>query len=519
MARPGRSWASVPTSIRKAGSVLARQAFRAARSTWRRMNRLVCRLVGRTTVTLAVDGDTVRVVIFKGGEVVRWGTVRLGEGPHTVRSLLREMGVRKGRIVSDMPLGTALTRVMALPKVPARHLAQIVQTEAQEAFPFRLGEMDLAWRPVGNGTGESILAAVASREALDSHMHRLQKAGVHPKALYPKEVALAALVGQGLVVYLGEQDTAIVPVVGWMPKVVYRLPLPGDGFDSHREAILIADAVKQAQAYVRGNSGCKEGKPLPVVLVGNPERGAWLTPALQRLLKYPLQTLAVPAFHPADFPTAAYAVNLGLALAHRAVSANHLGRAGALVPNMLPARYRPRPFPLTSALAITALLALGVSALWVTGQVARVGEEKARLSSLVGEIQARHRLLRLTAAQAATLERQARGLEQQTSAVQSLLRTLRQEREALLARLEAITNTALEAGVQVSGVSLQSEVFSLAGTATTYEAAIRYATGLRLSGLFQDVRLLRMDASGSGGEQGMIAFQIKALVGTSQEHK
>lgn len=520
MARVEWAWMHWASTLQRKGKGLGKWALSAFPLAQRRARRWTERLLGRTTVTLALEGDSARVVVFKGSAVVRWGAVHLGKQEHALRTLLRGMGVRKGRIVSALPLCNALARRVALPRVPRHLLPQAALAEAQEVFPFAPGEADLAWRPMRNGAGESILAVAVPKEAIDSHIQSLQSEGVHPTAVYPKEVALAALVGQGLVVYLGEQDTAVLAVLEGIPRVVYRVPLPQEPPEAQRQALLIADAIEQAQAYVRGNNGGKGSQPLPVILVGDPEREAWLAPALQNLLDKRPQPVAVPLSHPPHFPASAYAVNLGLAIAHGIGAPGYWGKAGLFpAPNVLPRRHRPRPFPLVLGVGLLALPLLGLLAVWGTGQVARRGEEVSRLSARLEHIQASQRLQRLTAAQAANLERQAKGLEQMATAAQSHLGTLRQEREALLARIEAITQGAQEAGVKVSGVSLQADAFSLGGTAPTYEAAIRYATGLRLSGLFADVRLLRMDAAGGGGEQGMVSFQIKALVGNTPGHK
>ncbi|GBD11333.1 hypothetical protein HRbin23_00991 [bacterium HR23] len=492
------------TLVRR-GWGIARRRLSTVHRAWGKAKRWVGRLFGRTTITMNPEGNALQVVALKGGEVLRWATVPLdGNTPQGVRSVLGGWGMRGGRVVSALPLCTALVRPLPLPRVPRKHLSQVVLAEAPEAFPFSPGEVDLAWTSMRNGGGEGVLAVAVPKDAVDSVVAMLQQWGIRPKALYPKEVALSALVPHGLVVYLGGEDTALLLALEGIARVVYRVPLAREG-DGEREAVLLASSIEQVLAYGRGMGWTKGGQPLPIVLAGNPERGARLAPLLERHLGRPLERLAVSLPRPPNFPIEAYAVNLGLALADRPE------RGGLVAPNLLPSRHRPRPVSLPLLVGLCAVVVLAPLAVWGTSRAEERVGEASRLSARLEEVRNQERLRRLALAQSTALERQAQGLESVITAVQGHLGRLRQEREDLGKRLGVLLTTAREGGVQVSAISVQADGFSLTGTADSFGDVLSYATRLRLSGLFGSVRLLRMGAM--GGEGGRVAFQMKALAG------
>ena len=116
---------------------------------------------GRPLVTLSLDDDTMRVVAFQGRKVVAWGTASLekksvsaGEDVPTLdadgsatedgvsteksgstleerqavrlRSLLDELGISGGSMVTDLPLYTPIMRRLEMQKLRGRHVAPLI---------------------------------------------------------------------------------------------------------------------------------------------------------------------------------------------------------------------------------------------------------------------------------------------------------------------------------------------------------------------------------------------------------
>ena len=100
-------------------------------------------------VTVSLDRDIIRVVVFRGREVLAWGTTQAKElvtgeedsdlqeegQANRLRTLLRHLGVRRGRVVTDLPLHTPLMRHLQLPKMRRRYVERVVISEVLAGIP------------------------------------------------------------------------------------------------------------------------------------------------------------------------------------------------------------------------------------------------------------------------------------------------------------------------------------------------------------------------------------------------
>ncbi|HZA25968.1 MAG TPA: PilN domain-containing protein, partial [Dehalococcoidia bacterium] len=89
----------------------------------------------------------------------------------------------------------------------------------------------------------------------------------------------------------------------------------------------------------------------------------------------------------------------------------------------------------------------------------------------------------------------------------------------LLARLSTITDTAVPAGVSLSGVAPLGGDFSVVGTASSHAETLSYAANLKESPLFADARVIRVDGSGGAdpSSETSVSFQIRVSVPQTEE--
>ena len=366
-----------------------------------RLPRSVNRLVRTTVLTISIEDAAVRMVVFRGRQVVAWksawigdefgplagsGSAEAGELRHQVTPALIKRVIQgaergHGKIVVDLPAYTSLIRNLTLTKVGRRYLGPIVESELLESLPFGKNQVDLSWcsRPsTGLTDGQlEVFALAVPKAETERTTGLLVDSGISPSRAYAKSTALACAVGisNTLIIHFEDNMAAIVPVLQGEPKVVHKLTCPRDETSPETAYKALAQAVEQADEFSHGfeDAGDEEAgnPPAPVVLTGDIFGAGIDSQALAEVLQRPVSTLRTfinqPLNHPPDFPAGQYASNIGLFLAARTgirpwETASHRTPSGHIprnVPpalNVLPKRHMPPPLPVLPVLVFLALL-------------------------------------------------------------------------------------------------------------------------------------------------------------------
>ena len=342
----------------------------------------ISQIFSRRNVTLTLKDGVIRAVVFKGRKVVTWGTASLADKPLAeaddpdaqekgqndhVRVFLRELGVGHGRVVTDLPLHTALTRHLPLPKIGRRYLEQVILSEVSETIPFSVEEMDLAWHVRSNDTGQEALTVAVSKEAIDDHVRLMKESGIRIKAIYSKAAALAhaCALSDGIVAHLEPSRGEFVLVRQWVPRAVYQMKLPESDTSPQQFAEEVSRAVEHVAGYHQHVGPGDGSRPLPVVLTGQLSSKSSLVEALQQALQRDVLPFEPPMEYPDHFHPSEYAANLGLALADQSRTKPRSSTSSHGVPsvNLLPERHLPRSLPVRPTAIFVALLLFGVVAL------------------------------------------------------------------------------------------------------------------------------------------------------------
>ncbi len=497
-------------------------------------------LGGGSIVTVSLDHDVIRVVVFRGKQVVGWGTASADESPgddgdddlpgekqaSRVLALLEQLKVRGGRVVTDLPLNAPLLRHLHVPKMRRRYLQDVIEAEVKETIPFSLEEIDLAWHAQKNGAGEDVVAAAVSKQTMDTHVQLLADAGLRPRAVYPRALALAhaADIAEGIVTVVEPTRASFVLVRGRVPQAVYEVDLKAKSASVADQAQAVARAVEEVAGFAQSLDHAGSDQPLPVVLTGQSSSEGPLSDQLRQTLQREVLPLEPPLQYPDHFAPNEYAVNLGLALTDGARRSGRGKSAAGVVPtvNLLPKRYLPRPLPVRPIAVVVGLVLLGLLAFVAGNQADSKAGEAAALSAQLDRLQLQERQLRLNRGIAQGIERDTVVAAGLTVALEGQLADLEVDMGTLMARLEMLTEGALPSGVTLSAIAQQGGSFSLTGSATSYQDALDYMTNLRASGLFTDARLQEVTASGGGQSdpqrQGIVtvAFQAKAFTAVSE---
>jgi hypothetical protein len=505
-------------------------------------------------VTVSLEKDVIRVVTFKGKRVTGWKTTDISqrrqsagledgttiEGPSAspLQSTLDELGVkyggrlwktldkvgfRRGRVVMDLSLYTTLMRHLQIPKVRLRYLEAVVVSEVQESLPFSKEEVDISWQLHQDEEGQSVYAIALPKQRVDSQVELVKESGLIPAAAYSKASALARAAGvpDGILVHLESSEIALVLVNGGEPKVVHQLELGSGGASPADNASTLIRAIEQVAGYYQPADPGQQSRDLPVILTGQVSRDDPNTQSLLSKLRRPVLTIKPALRYPEDFPLSEYATNLGLLLADRGDSTRRGSEpSGNSQPlDLLPRRHRPKAVPLFPAAVFIILILLAMHPFNISTKMeAKVQERDAISRQLQAlKVQEKSHDLVLTSYQEGNAQFEAARSE--ISGLETRLDELDVEMGILLARLSTITDTALPAGVTLSGVAPLGPDFSLVGTASSHAETLRYAANLKESPLFADARVIRVDGSGGANPDTStsVSFQIRLSVPQAEE--
>ena len=486
-------------------------------------------MFSRRKITISLDKDVIRVVVFRGRKVLAWGTAQMGdsdtdeeqdivsrEGEPTAErlsTLLRHLGVQRGRVVTDLPLHAPLMRHLQLPKMRRRFRDDVVKSEVMETIPFSEEQVDLAWQARSNGQGHDVFAIAVSKSEMASQIRLLTDAGLRPRAAYAKATALAhaANITDGIVVHVGPCHAAFVLVHQSVPRVVHEVEL-GDKYSTPEEqAEVISKTIKEVAGFAQTLDSAEESQYLPVVLTGQVAKDGPLAQELQQALQIEMLTIAPPFVYPEHFPPSEYAANIGLALADEA-GAMALGRgsdSGVPSFNLIPERYLPHPLPAKPVAVFTGLLVLATLSIIMGNRIDSVAAESTALSADLVTMRTLERENRLASARAEFIGGQTLAITGLTQNLEVFLADSRGDLNTILLRLEAFTHRALPPEVTLATIKPQGDTFAFSGTAPSYQDLIRYTDNLRSLGLFSSVRI--QQASGTD----TIAFQAAAEIAST----
>ncbi len=469
----------------------------------------------RLVVTL--EDDVLRAVLFSGPRVLSWGTVRLETNAAVLPPGLMRQARGRTRTVVDLPFYSTMLRYLALPNVSRKNLAQVVFSEASEALPLSLDNVDLAWRLAPNEPQATVFAAATPRNATDAHLRQIRAFGINPAVVFPREMALAASVGAAAAVvgYVHGEFVDVMFARHGLPRIAHRTTVPPASSAADRAAFIIR-GIEEAIAFQEAQESGGIDPDLRVFISGpgydDPEVRMAVGSALGSQEWAPDQAFE----YPDDFPVAEFQPHIGLFLADtRKESHAPHGRNSGTARGALPARHRHRRVTARAVAAAAVVVVLGAGAAGATFKLDDLELGVAQASAQLVELEGEARLERLQ-------RQRTLALQQQLPQVVSQINTLLGKLEALDAglgtfgsRVRAIAIEERTADIVLSSVGMSSGSIKVAGTADSHQSLVAYTTALRSTGLFVDVRVLSANAGLGGSVPGegadVVTFQLAVV--------
>lgn len=288
-------------------------------------------MFGKRKVTIDFDGRILRVVETKGKNILNWDSAELtpdlmdqgsindpqgvGEG---LSLFLSERKISKRRVVTSVSGYRSVSRVLSLPKVKPKNLEETVRRKAKQEMPLPLDETYLSWQEVKNDNEHiNVYALAVPRPIIDSQVEALRVAGIKPKVMEYKPLALVRLIDRtdAIIVNLEQHSLGVIVVVDGVPEITRSVPLTGEEVDSEAKVERLSmELARTTQFYNDGHRESPLNPELPLFVTGSLFENPDLQEGLSKTTSFTIERPTLPISLPQDFPMLRYSVNLGLAL-------------------------------------------------------------------------------------------------------------------------------------------------------------------------------------------------------------
>ncbi|RLC96263.1 MAG: hypothetical protein DRI40_03655 [Chloroflexi bacterium] len=288
-------------------------------------------LISRTITTLDIEPGRVQVLTVEGKRVVGWGSLPLAPGlvkdcvvadpaavGATVARLFSSTGASKKSVVVAITGVRSISRVLEMPKLSNRQTKEALRWAARREMPLPLDELCLNWQCLGSRDSRQVVFLLGTpRDVVDGFSRTLQAAGIRPRAVDLKPLALARLADrpEAIVINIESESLTIVMVIDGVPRLIHTLAM-------RQEGLVLEDRIRQLTDYltrtVQFYNDAHPGQPLPVrtpvFLTGEMGSDVTVRHSVQAAIEYPVEALAPCIECPPELPLEPYAVNVGLVL-------------------------------------------------------------------------------------------------------------------------------------------------------------------------------------------------------------
>jgi type IV pilus assembly protein PilM len=157
------------------------------------------------------------------------------EREFTLRVFLESRGLPVELVIAAIPSHRGTQRHLRFPFTDSRKITQAIPFEIEEAIPIPLDEVIVSHDLVrSRGEESSVLAVLAPRNDIGTHLNDLRAAGVEPRVLEMEGTVLANLAqyvgltaGNRMILDIGHRKTNACLMVDGAPALVRSIPIAG----------------------------------------------------------------------------------------------------------------------------------------------------------------------------------------------------------------------------------------------------------------------------------------------------
>ena len=446
-------------------------------------------------ITLEISSTDIRLMEAEKGKVTKWASFSLEpsifeEGvisdPQAlgaaVKQLMTSSGISGRNVTASVGGLYSISRIVMVPTPLGVSVSrEAVLEEARGVMPLSEDELYLSWQTITTGEGgQQVLVVGVPRDVIDSEVQALRAAGLNPRVLDLKAMALIRAVNREQALILNIEPTSFdtIMVVNGIPEIIRTTAWRQDDLTLEDRAEHLALTLELAVGFYNSHH---PGVPLdpatPLFITGQMSGDLALTEELQARVGYLMEPLAPPLEYPAHLPVSQYAVNIGLAL-KGAAPPKGLEQGGFSPPdiNLLPEVYQPWK-PSTRQIQIFCVVIAALGLLFPLYQVTSEAMSKtavleARYTAINNELQRRQAVIK--------------SYEPLQKAINEY-HTIVDMGGGFTEDVRVINSNAEELGIEVESINHEGSRITVACQADNYTAFREYKTALEESGRFSSV--------------------------------
>jgi type IV pilus assembly protein PilM len=291
--------------------------------------------------TINLEGNQIRFLVVRGGNIHSWLTKKLplellNQGqihdPEKIAGVIsdtiKSIKGSRSNVISSVTGQRSVHRIMTIPNIQDKLLDETIQRKTKQEFAIPIEGNDIHWRILARTNSQIILYVLAVPSVIvDQQVEALKKAGIKPKVLDIKTLALQRLVNTqtGIIVNLEAYSLSVIILVNHIPILVRSVPLESGDLTPEAKADLLGqELARTVKYYNESNKQNRLPEDTTVYLTGSMfdttqldarlQDSPNLSARFQTRTPYQVKFPNSPYDIPEKFSISTYAVNLGLAL-------------------------------------------------------------------------------------------------------------------------------------------------------------------------------------------------------------
>ncbi len=485
----------------------------------------------KETATINIEGSNVRFLVTKGKWVKRWESVLLAPGvvreglilnPRAVSAAISELiaskGLKKGKIIASLSGIQSVHRIVDLPKMPKKLLGEAIIGEAKKAMSISLEKTYLSWHCISEKKDaiQRFFLLGVPQNIMDAEVACLHEAGIIPRSMDIKPVALAKMIGraEALVIDIEPESCTIIMIADGVP-IIMRSVVMSTGYSPLERAQHVLQEFERTLQFYKSSYPDKPPNLASLFLTGGLAGDNELRQTIASGAGHNIEPLDCLLQYPPGFPLAQFAVNIGLALKGASSAAKQVARDGqSLITNfdILPDVYRPKGFPAKQILFVTGVL-VGIALILPLYQIANGATFAA------SQRQTEKNMLNQNIVLRQTQNKEAKQIEDSIASVKSrqqnlldILHDVQKLQDRCSRAYDVLCISAvsiLPDSVSLRSITEEEGKLSLACQASSYEIALGYADVLRKAEGFSGVQVQSLRRVSDGGEAASFTISLK----------
>ncbi len=297
-----------------------------------RLSPSVLDLLPGSTISMSLEGWTLRLLQTRGRRVLMWANIPLSPGllkdgvvndpmalGQVIGDTFKAGGLSRRKVVCAVNVPQAVSRILTVPMLKAANLARAVAIEIRRLLPAAQQDSFVHWHPVEGRslTQQQIYVLTVPKEPVLAMVSALKAGGIQPNSMDLRTLALARSVNQkdAILANLEANSADVVLIVDDIPVMMRSIYL-GDEPSSIASAQdrLLGELSRSLSFYNDTNRANPLAPTVPVYLTGDLASDPDLVAPVEDVTGHPVSTPEPPVVCPADFPASQYMVNIGLAL-------------------------------------------------------------------------------------------------------------------------------------------------------------------------------------------------------------